>query len=120
MKKLVLLFLVLLSPAAWADCTVAAFSRGQADAGGGLLQIAQWPPLSEQTVTVSGTAAEPAAAFPSGTQLLYFKCTGKTHFTVGPLATVEATTDSVWVEAGEGHYIGLPAITFMISFIEGS
>lgn len=119
MRKLIWA-LLLLPFAAQADCTVSAFSRLQLDSSGRELNIGLWPPLSTQTVTVSGTAAEPSSAFPSGTRFLIFKCTAKTHFAVGPIATVTATTSDLWVAADEDGFVGLDTIANTISFISGS
>lgn len=118
MKKLLVLLALCLPLPAFADCAVASFAQVATDPALRPINIGAWPPIETQTVSVSGTAAEPAAAWSAGTQYLIFKCDTKTWFAVGPIATVTATTSDLWVEAGETGYVGITTISNQISFIE--
>lgn len=118
MGKLFLLLLLCLSSSAWADCNVSAFSEVAADSSRRPINVGGWPPLQTQSVSVSGVAAEPSSAWPVGTTYLIFKCTAKTYFAIGPIATVTATTGDLWVAADEFGYVGITTINDQISFIE--
>ena len=118
MKKIFVLLALCFSLPAFADCTVASFSRVATDPNLRPINIGAWPPIETQTVTVSGTAAEPSNAWTAGTQYLIFKCDVKTFYAIGPIATITATTNDLWVEAGETGYVGISTISNQISFIE--
>lgn len=103
MKRLLLALALLLLPAqAFASsCNVTEFSLS---APGGV-QVAQMPPLVDQTpITTSGTSAQ-SSAFSGDTKMIRAWCDTQSAIVIG--ANPTATTNNMPMSAGAGEYLNV-------------
>lgn len=103
MKRLLLALSIFLIPAQAlaSSCNVTEFSL---IAPGGV-QVAQMPPLVDQTpVTTSGTSAQ-SSAFSDGTKMIRAWCDTQSAIVIG--ANPTATTNNMPMGAGAGEYFNV-------------